>query len=132
MTGRKPTPRGVARARIPQEQGHLAAQLAAIGPDAIDCFRKFVVVNALDMWKDCPIAACRRKRTCRGREMECFTDRNDELRRRAIAHAVYFLFTAGVSSDEFYDYLEAGDEEADDAAGIADDAAEAADDAAWS
>ena len=125
MTGRKPKPRGAGRARAAGDEGNLAAELAAIGPDAIACFREFVVVNALDMWKDCPIAACRRNRTCRGPAMECFTDRADELKRRAIAHAVYFLFTAGVSSDEFYDYLEEGDDEADDAA-------ETADDAGWS
>ena len=94
------------------EAGHGVAALTALGPQAGEFVLRLVIVNRLHMWEDCPHEACRRARACRDDDMACFEERRGELKRKVIEEAVIMLCTAGVSSDEFYDYL---DEVADDA-----------------
>ena len=66
------------------------------------------------MWEDCPHEACRRARTCRGDDMACFEERRGELKRKVLEEVVLLLCIAGVSSDEFYDYLDEVTDDADD------------------
>ncbi len=89
------------------EADRVVAELRALGPEAEDFARRLVVVNQFGMWQDCPHDACRRARTCRGEDIECLDERRPELTRRVLQYVVMLLCTAGVSSDAFYDYLDA-------------------------
>ncbi len=67
---------------------------------------RLAVANRVRMWADCPHEPCRRARACRGDDMVCVEERRDELKRKVLQEVVWLLCTTGVSSDEFYDYLE--------------------------
>ena len=66
------------------------------------------------MWADCPHQACRRARACSGDDMVCVEERRGELKRKILEEVVLLLSTAGVSSNEFYDYLDEVTADADD------------------
>ncbi len=97
------------------ESERAAAWLRAQVPEVQDFARRLAIANSFAMWKDCPRDACRRVRLCRGDDVACFDERRGELTRLILQYVVMLLVTADISSEAFYDYLdaasEAGDEE---------------------
>ena len=93
--------------RDEDEADRLFASLRALGPEAEAFGQRLLVVNVFHMWADCPHEPCRRAGTCRGEDVACFDERRPELQRRILKHVVPLLCVAGVSSDAFYDYLDA-------------------------
>ena len=85
----------------------VAAQIRALGPEAEEFARRLLVANMFGMSADCAHEPCRRAGTCRGEDVACLDERRPELTRRVLRHVVMLLLTANVSSDAFYDYLDA-------------------------
>ena len=103
-----------ARPAHEDEAVRIARNIQAMGPDIVEFARRLLVANMMEMWADCPHDACRRAKTCRGEDVACFKERRAELTRRILKHVFLLLFTADVSSDAFYDYLDSVTEDADD------------------
>ena len=80
--------------------------------------RRLAIVNEFRLWADCPRTACRRSGKCRGEDAECFEERRDELKHAVLRQVVWLLCTTGISSDEFYDYLDEVVADADDVEGL--------------
>ena len=111
---RRQQPPVQAQSDEPYETDRLMAKLKTLGPEAEAFGQRLLLVNVFHMWADCPDNACRRAGTCRGEDIACFDARRPELTRRVLDHVVPLLCVAGVSSDAFYDYLDAVTADADD------------------
>ena len=110
--GRRPP---VGQASVPDEDevDRFVGKLRALGPEAEAFGQRLLVVNVFHMWADCQHGTCRRAGTCRGEDAACFDERRPELQRRILQHVVPLLCVADISSDAFYDYLDAVTDELD-------------------
>ncbi len=97
-----------------EEADRQIAELKALGPDAGELVLILSIANRFRMWADCPHQACRCARACSGDDMVCVEERRGELKRKILEEVVLLLSTAGVSSNEFYDYLDEFTADADD------------------
>jgi hypothetical protein len=82
------------------------AAYAAQPPEGQAVFRKVLVVGEFEMWRTCPIEACRRAGACRGPEIDCFDDRRAELKQAILATFARWIDIAEITPEEFELYWE--------------------------
>lgn len=82
------------------------ATYRSLPPEVQPVMRQLLVVGAFSMWRTCPIEACRRAGTCRGRHVECFHDRRAELKESIMATFARWIDIAEIAPEEFAAFWE--------------------------